>query len=259
MKGICLQCGAEFKNRRALDFRKKNPQQTVCSRKCWREYRRALMPVCSVCGRNHNGTEDKCCDCTRKAKQEKALNKTCQICGKEFVAMSVQTVRCSRECDKENARRKATERATMLHNATARPTQCKWCGEIFTPEYGSKKRVYCSDECGKKSGRESMKVAKRKRKYAELARADNDCYYNPISLKRLYDRDGGKCGICGKKVDWSLQRSGKQGPHPMCATRDHIIPVSCGGAHTWNNVRLAHMTCNIVRGTGGNAQTLLFG
>lgn len=27
-------------------------------------------------------------------------------------------------------------------------------------------------------------------------------------------------------------------------TLDHIIPLSKGGTHTWDNVQLAHMSCN---------------
>ena len=27
-------------------------------------------------------------------------------------------------------------------------------------------------------------------------------------------------------------------------TLDHIIPLSKGGSHTWDNVQLAHMGCN---------------
>ena len=27
-------------------------------------------------------------------------------------------------------------------------------------------------------------------------------------------------------------------------TVDHIVPLSKGGTHTWNNVQLAHMACN---------------
>jgi 5-methylcytosine-specific restriction endonuclease McrA len=28
---------------------------------------------------------------------------------------------------------------------------------------------------------------------------------------------------------------------------DHVLPVSKGGTHTWNNVRLAHRGCNMAK------------
>ena len=28
---------------------------------------------------------------------------------------------------------------------------------------------------------------------------------------------------------------------------DHIIPISKGGQHTWDNVQLAHMICNSIK------------
>ena len=31
----------------------------------------------------------------------------------------------------------------------------------------------------------------------------------------------------------------------MAASLDHIIPLSQGGTHTYNNVQLAHFLCNI--------------
>lgn len=54
----------------------------------------------------------------------------------------------------------------------------------------------------------------------------------------IYERDGGKCHICGKRVatkDMSL---------------DHLVPVSKGGAHMATNLRLAHRVCNVRRGPG---------
>lgn len=48
------------------------------------------------------------------------------------------------------------------------------------------------------------------------------------------------CGICGKPVDKSLKY-----PDPMCATVDHIIPVSRNGDPTaLDNLQLAHKYCN---------------
>ena len=52
----------------------------------------------------------------------------------------------------------------------------------------------------------------------------------------LYERDKGKCGICGGAV-----------AHGQAST-DHIVPISMGGSHTWANVQLAHTNCNRRRG-----------
>lgn len=63
-----------------------------------------------------------------------------------------------------------------------------------------------------------------------------------ISLKKLVERDGGICQICGKAVDYSDIKNGHI--RKFYPTLDHIIPLSKGGTHTWNNVQLAHMMCN---------------
>lgn len=69
-----------------------------------------------------------------------------------------------------------------------------------------------------------------------------------IDLPTLAERDNWRCHICEKKVteeSWS---------------RDHLIPVSFGGPHTWDNVKLAHRVCNSRRNKGYiSAQLMLFG
>lgn len=54
-----------------------------------------------------------------------------------------------------------------------------------------------------------------------------------VDPETVFDRDKGRCGICMKAVkktsDWEI---------------DHIIPISKGGAHSYDNVQLAHMKCN---------------
>ncbi len=54
----------------------------------------------------------------------------------------------------------------------------------------------------------------------------------------VYGRDGGKCHICSRPVS------------RLNFHIDHLIPVSKGGGHTYNNVAIAHPRCNIKRGAG---------
>ena len=63
-----------------------------------------------------------------------------------------------------------------------------------------------------------------------------------INLKALFNRDGGICQLCGQPTDWNDIKCGHIGR--LYPTLDHIIPLSKGGAHTWDNVQLAHMACN---------------
>ena len=68
-------------------------------------------------------------------------------------------------------------------------------------------------------------------------------YFDPsVTLKNLYERDGGICQICGEPCDWQDKSWGTNGP--MYPSLDHIIPRANGGTHTWDNVQLAHCICN---------------
>lgn len=70
-------------------------------------------------------------------------------------------------------------------------------------------------------------------------------YDNNISLKKLIERDKGICKICGRLVDPSdIENSHVKGMYPSL---DHIIPLSKGGTHTWDNVQLAHLRCNAAK------------
>ena len=59
----------------------------------------------------------------------------------------------------------------------------------------------------------------------------------------IFERDIWLCGLCVTPVDpesaW---------PDPMSPSLDHILPLSKGGTHTYENVQLAHLTCNVSKG-----------
>lgn len=52
----------------------------------------------------------------------------------------------------------------------------------------------------------------------------------------IYDRDGGICYLCGL-------------PSPVEVTHfDHVVPLSRGGLHSDDNIRVTHSTCNLQKG-----------
>ena len=71
-------------------------------------------------------------------------------------------------------------------------------------------------------------------------------YDSSIDLYRVYIKFNGICQICGKPVDAKDVKGKKVGK--LYPSIDHIIPVSKGGSHTWDNVQLAHIICNDKKG-----------
>lgn len=67
-----------------------------------------------------------------------------------------------------------------------------------------------------------------------------------VSRAVVYERDAGRCHLCGKKTP-------KRGWH-----LDHIIPLARGGEHSYKNLAVACPECNIAKGAKGGAQLRLF-
>ncbi len=91
-----------------------------------------------------------------------------------------------------------------------------------------------------KANPEKRRTARRKR-YA----LKHTTQIKSINEDRIFMRDGWICQLCHKKVDKRLKH-----PHSMCASLDHIIPLSKGGSHIPTNVQLAHKRCNSIKYAG---------
>ena len=57
-----------------------------------------------------------------------------------------------------------------------------------------------------------------------------------LTLAKVFKRYHGWCGICNEWVQ------------PKHASMDHIKPLSKGGTHTFCNVQLSHLKCNLRKG-----------
>lgn len=63
-------------------------------------------------------------------------------------------------------------------------------------------------------------------------------------LSKLVKKQGGLCAYCVKPV---LLEPGRFNRHQQ-ATLDHVIPLSRGGLHHWENVVAACVRCNAEKG-----------
>lgn len=246
----CPQCSNEF-----LPTAK---DQTYCTQECqWASMRDRVECTCKQCGKQFTAKKDRTTFCSRKcAFAFKSLNSTgstrgiepiivsrCAVCGSYLSDFRAST--CGDECYKERERQRARELALAKHNA--KPRKCKCCKKVFTPEYGDKRKDFCSRECGKKHNRRGRVKSFNGRARKQLRRMYGDVLpmmYESISRVAVLERDNWTCGICGQPID----RNAKA-PHPLSPSVDHVIALASGGSHTYDNVQAAHFECNWRKGT----------
>jgi hypothetical protein len=60
-----------------------------------------------------------------------------------------------------------------------------------------------------------------------------------VDYRAVYERDGGICRICEVRVDYDE------------AEFDHIVPISRGGEHVFDNLAATHRRCNRAKRTQG--------
>lgn len=70
--------------------------------------------------------------------------------------------------------------------------------------------------------------------------------YTNEQLERIFDRTGGKCHLCGKKLAWMNYGMFKK---KMAWEVEHSIARAMGGSDHGNNLYAAHIRCNRSKGT----------
>lgn len=165
-----------------------------------------------------------------------SVHEYCLHCGKPLEPGQTKT--CSDRCHARYYRGNPTEVA------------CKQCGRMFEPVNGNET---CSEECRQKRDRAIGRAYHAKRmKEDPVYRAKMVSAYVARRQKRkaspdrfvvydhIYERDNFTCRLCGKPIDMT-----QKWPHPSSPSIDHIVPLSLGGDHTYENCQAAHLHCNL--------------
>ena len=175
-------------------------------------------------------------------------NIRCDVCrARELEAKRLEDIeRKKAERLKEIERKKAEREQRRIEKALLSPTVqlemsvCECCGSLFMKPRSNSS--FCSD-CKKKVQNARSKDKRIKR--IKAAKCD------PITLERLYEKEKGVCYLCGGMCDkdaYSVRDDGTFIALNNYPSIEHVVPLSRGGTHTWDNVRLAHRICNSVKG-----------
>lgn len=133
---------------------------------------------------------------------------------------------------------------------TGMRSQCKSCDGVVRKEWYAKNRerilAQGAEWRAKNPGKANEKYMANRDLYLEnakrrKAKLRGDGSERGITVKALRDIHGDKCCYCGKNQVFNYD--GKY--HPDKATLEHVLPLSRGGAHTFDNCRLACYSCNL--------------
>ena len=179
----------------------------------------------------------------------------CEWCSKQAQARRSSQRWCSLECRRAHEADVRSTRYALVHVGPSAPRSdlprlhparryqpkmvnawakvfvqgpCAWCGDVFcsgATSVGTAPR-YCSRACSRRSGR------RRRGRFQVPDRV----------RQAIYERDGWKCQLCGKRVGKKYHPS-----HERAPTLDHIIPQSVGGSDDPSNLQLAHRICNSIK------------
>ena len=173
----------------------------------------------------------------------------CVVCGKVCKGRADHAY-CSDTCLQEKNRQRALDQDKNQY--IPKTLTCLCCSKTFTTQWRNKHRSVCSVECQRKWKTRNPNAQAKKALRRALERGANGG--ERIYKKRVFERDGWRCQLCGCKT---------VAPHDHRNSRsaelDHIIPVSQGGTHTWDNVQCLCRACNGDKNDKPMGQLLMFG
>lgn len=219
--------------------------------------------TCLECGKYHDGLQavgrsmktrtycDERCTNQRALRERRQRSREarkfseCQQCGEDISSRKADARFCSAFCSDVSRGARLAEPLAEITCALV------GCEVRFVPNRSGTK--CCSENHGqihwnrvsRADGRQknapwsdARKAAWHKRRAQKLGTQVEDI--RPVDI---YERDIWLCGLCLTAVDPDVSW-----PDPMSASLDHVLPLSKGGTHTYENVQLAHLTCNVSKG-----------
>lgn len=236
----CLDCGREFERASSVDF-----EHIKCKCKCeylkpkkekyhfieWEGVRYTETDFCKLHEINPGTFRSRIANGeTIEEAVSKALKKICPVCEKEFEGKHAQTY-CSRTCASRSRHHRGA-----FKNGKYKPIEvktCVICGGYFESLRDDAKT--CSVECRRQRDRIT-----RNSRYKELR--EKGLFDESVTLKNVFKKYEGKCQCCGKLLSFDVGVTENNYP-----SIDHVIPLSRGGSHQWENVQLLCRKCNILK------------
>lgn len=197
--------------------------------------------VCRFCKKTTHRKQNRLgamyCDNACRYKHLKPLQemeqRDCQWCWSQF---EVKVKSIQRYCPGSRCGTLARSQLTVWHVLDrCHLPHCEDCGQVggFNPY----KSFICSSCSFKRAT--ALRHAGHAKRQAAVSDGNRSIHWRPLG-----DRDNWVCHLCQRSVPKAVGSSKKRNG----ATVDHLVPLADGGAHQWENVALAHWSCNISRG-----------
>lgn len=242
-----------------LPFPAPNRRPWYCSSDCAakakaayvRPPRPTIAIVCQFCSASITRTKqryDFAKYCSRTcAYSGRAITRAAQAAKDELVRQEAH--RAEVELRKSERIAKSAElRAERALLRKETPTDCKVCGDRFLRAVGEEK--ICSDVCKTEYLEERKRVKdsapsrlKAKRIYRAKRRLQEEGGEN-IDPLEVFERDQWRCYICSTPTPRYLRGTYA----PNAPELEHVVSLTSGGRHAWDNVACACRSCNGEKG-----------
>ena len=233
MTKICVVCGEVFETTIS--------HKITCSDECSRDRKKGVSPEQKAKRKEYDRqkylqkhpdalTQAERNEVRRKQKEERLLAEAPERERRKQEQKRREEERARLRAEKE---KKKQENIAHWLEYEAEHT-CDICGKKYIAHHPFSK--YCSKTCARRNTRTRD----------SRNRYKNIIVDKGITLPKLAKRDHNQCQICGLFVDWNdyIKTDKTIICGDMYPSIDHILPISLGGKHSWNNVQLAHRGCN---------------